>query len=379
MNSGYYLGELLGKCQGLISTTEWREIRTVFQVPFLYQNMSKDSSLSMVSAHVERHFSDLAQSSQDFKRGLFHPAHDLKMVPFWITAELIYGQLPPHMLRTLERLVPMRARLWQFSLKGGVLRYSWSRFIPIEATRLLATWKREWRSFNLEAYEYAQKNHSDGPFIGYMRAVKEGLFDEEALFQTVDEALFTNIDVTTGAVSWIPAFLAANPHVQARLREEVMSSDGQKPSYLLNSSSYLAFCILESARLRPVVPFSIPQAAPTERVIDGYVIPAGTNFLIDAYAMNVKSDYWGEDAEVYNPDRFLSTGVAKTRYNFWRFGFGPRQCVGKHAADVMVKAIMIYLVKNYEIRLVDENGDWIRERHQWCTQPDFLLNLAKRS
>lgn len=41
--------------------------------------------------------------------------------------------------------------------------------------------------------------------------------------------------------------------------------------------------MLEFARLKPLAAFSIPQAAPTHRVVGGFLITTGTNFVVDIY------------------------------------------------------------------------------------------------
>ncbi|MCJ1247525.1 hypothetical protein MMC30_004739 [Trapelia coarctata] len=123
-------------------------------------------------------------------------------------------------------------------------------------------------------------------------AVAAGEISEEQLLQTLDESLYANLDVTTGGLSWNLVFLAAHPDVQSRLRSEVAEAEakGELNGYILNRSSYVAACVLESSRLRPLAAFSVPQAAPTARDVDGYIIPAGTSFIVDGYALNVRNE-----------------------------------------------------------------------------------------
>ncbi|CAI6331125.1 unnamed protein product [Periconia digitata] len=49
--------------------------------------------------------------------------------------------------------------------------------------------------------------------------------------------------------------------------------------------------MLESARLKPIAPFSIPQAAPNDRVVDNFNILARTNYIVNTYALNVLNPY----------------------------------------------------------------------------------------
>ncbi|TID00229.1 Cytochrome P450 monooxygenase roqR [Colletotrichum higginsianum] len=149
-------------------------------------------------------------------------------------------------------------------------------------------------------------------------------------FGALDEAIYANLDVTTGGISWNLVFLAAHPEYQDLLAAELAARNGspdERRRYILGNSTLLAACIAESSRLRPLAAFSVPQSAPTERRVDGYRIPAGTDFIVDSYGLNLRSGFWGPDAATYRPQRFLEKGALEMRYHFWRFGFGPRQCM----------------------------------------------------
>lgn len=133
---------------------------------------------------------------------------------------------------------------------------------------------------------------------------------------------------------------------------------------------------------------SVPQAIPSSRVVGGYVFPAGTNFIIDAYALNVRNPFWGEDRQCYRPDRFLELAKSKssteTRYNYWRFGFGPRQCMGKYLADLAMRELLVQLMEGFELRLMEkeaeeESSAWERNPAVWIDHPDMQIVWGKRT
>ncbi|UNI23718.1 hypothetical protein JDV02_009520 [Purpureocillium takamizusanense] len=285
------------------------------------------------------------------------------------------------MERQLAALAPVRESLFQYFLKGGVTRYEWSKYLPTAANRDLAEFKSRWATFNRQARTRA---HTNTPIATYYSAIDEGTLDEESILHTLDEALFANLDVTLGGISWNLVFLAAYPDVQTRLRAEVAEErakarDGSIfESYILRSDTYVAACISESSRLRPLAAFSVPQAAPTGRVVGGYYFPPGTNFIIDSYALNQRNEYWGEDAEKYHPERFLERSAVKDRYNFWRFGFGPRQCMGKFVADMMIRVLLIHLVENYDLGMLDADKEWERDPENWINHPLMKLRCELR-
>ncbi|PSK42016.1 Cytochrome P450 94C1 [Elsinoe australis] len=288
--------------------------------------------VSQMVRRTELYFHRLWESSS-LSRCVIDAGQDLKMLPFWIIAEILYGRLTQVMENELQDMVPLREGLFRYFLRGGLTRYAWSRYLPTTANRELAEFKTRWRAFNGLARDQA---HTTAPVTACYYAVDEESIEEESILETLDETLFANLDVTLGGISWNLVFLAAHPDVQSRLRQDISieteKTDGLN-TYLLRSDTLVSACISESSRHR-------------------------TNFIVDSYALNQRNNYWGKDAVQYRPDRFLEQSAVKDRYNFWRFGFGPRQCMEKYVADLMIRVLLVHLVINYELGMLDENKDW---------------------
>lgn len=122
-----------------------------------------------------------------------------------------------------------------------------------------------------------------------------------------------------------------------------------------------------------------------------------TDVIVDAYAINVDNVYW-EDASRFDPYRHLGQRdpVVKTprrysscigadsykpqarRYNMWRFGFGPRQCLGKNVADIILRVIMAELLKRYQLKIVQEEGtDGVElQANSWIGLPNGGVQLT---
>ncbi|THC96849.1 hypothetical protein EYZ11_003673 [Aspergillus tanneri] len=377
-NSGFYMSQLLGQCVGLISGRDWQAVRKVAEVPFGHRAIS--SRIPDFERHVTEQFQKLHLYG-NLDQGLIHPTDDLKMLPFWIVAEVFYGHLPTFLIKELDDLAPLRERVFKYVIKGGIHRFSWTRWLPTAANADLNKFKQAWRGFNHRALRYAQANNLQVPIAHMQAAVAAGQITEEQLLQTLDEALYANLDVTTGGLSWNLVFLAAHPEVQSQLRHEISEAESKNElhAYITNRATYLAACVLESSRLRPLAAFSVPQAAPTAREINGYIIPAGTSFIVDSYALNVRNEAWMPDNNAYRPERFLGGRGSDRRYLFWRFGFGPRQCMGKHVADMVIRTTLAHLVHHYDLSLLNGGVPWTRNRESWITHPDFQLRCLKRA
>ena len=380
-SSGYLMSQLLGDCVGLISQHEWKRVRTFCEPAFLRSNSS--SHIAISDKCTEQHFQGLWETSK-LAEGTLDPREDLKMLPFWIIAKILYGELSRDDEKELTGISRQREHLHKYVINGGLSRYSWSSYIPfLPSNRELAAFQSRWFAFNQRIYRAALSTKKEIPLISMYQHVLSGEMSRAELFQTIDEMLFTNLDVTLGAISWNPFFLAAHPTVQSKLREEVLDRIQQghdaMNDYIMKSQTFLAACISESARLKPLAAFSVAQAAPTARVVCGYRIPAGTNFIVDSYAINQRHSFWGLDSLIYRPERFLEKAPHEYRYQYWRFGFGARQCLGKWVADVILRVLLVHLVKEYDLSLLDKDRDWERNPEVWINHPVGQIRCTKRS
>ncbi|KAB8075090.1 putative cytochrome P450 oxidoreductase GliC-like protein [Aspergillus leporis] len=355
-DSGYFMSRILGHCLGLMAGQRWKFLKGIVAPPFMHPAAVK--SISRVQKQAREHIYDL-EAKGDLRYGRIHPIQDLKMLPFFIVAESNYGTLSPEMKSELYALAPARENLMKFVLFGGLARFHFSRFLPTQANRQLQRFRSQWQAFNRAAYERAKEKQPS---------------------TLSRKTLYANLDVTTGGLSWNLVFLASNPACQAKLYEELSTliTPEAEAGYISRNGTYLAACVLESSRLRPALPFTIPQSAPTERLVKGYRIPVGTNYVVDTWGLNVRNEFWAPDNNTYRPERFLGSSATDLRYHFWRFGFGPRQCIGRYTADVVIRAILLYLVKHYELEMLGE-GSWTQDPECWITHPNLQVKCVRRT
>ena len=374
------MGELLGQCLGLISGSRWKRLKAVIEPPFLHSQAI--NLLPAIERRTEAYFAKLNRHER-LSRGLINPVEDLKFLPFWVVAEALYGVLTPEAEEELQALAQEREFLFKKVIQGGLTRFSWSKWVPTVTNQRLRSFQSAWSTFNDNAYERALLSGEQTPIVQMIEAQKQHRCSRAELDQTLDEMLFANLDVTIGGLSWNLLFLAANPTVQESLcREMLEANTGNegKTRYIHNATTtLLARCVLEAGRLKPLAAFSVPQAAPTARILDGYRIPQGTAFIVDTYALNVRDPFWGDDGRLYRPSRWSGLAPAAVRYHFWRFGFGPRTCLGRHLADLMLRSIVAYLVENYQLRLDEQQDSWRRDMETWITHPKIEMQCQRRS
>lgn len=384
-DSGHYMYQLLGICLGLVSSQEWRSLRKATEAPFT--RTATTTYVEAVMDHAKQHISSLSNTKPE--KWHLRPYADLRVYPFLALADILYGTLTPDLKVQLLEIIPGRDSVFAHMMMGGITRYPWARFLPLKANREMREFKAAWGKWNDDAHAEALRKAEKGPqapILAMYEAIANGQTSREALLQTLDEMLFANLDVSIGALSWSFVFIAAYPHVQERLLSEINAALADAESteaYLMSQSNYLHHILLEGGRLRPVAAFSVAQACPTPRQVGSFILPAGSKFVIDAHALNVRDPLWGPDNTSFRPERWAEGGVKRAkdiRYCYWRFGFGPRICLGKYVVDLMMKALIVQVVAGYEVKLEDEQGaPWKWEEDTWAIPPQLRIACVRRA
>ena len=79
----------------------------------------------------------------------------------------------------------------------------------------------------------------------------------------------------------------------------------------LGKLQYMERVIKETLRVAPVGPVIFREAMEDFEIEEGLVIPKGTTFVLNIYALHRQRHIWGNKADLFNPDNFLPENVAK--------------------------------------------------------------------
>jgi cytochrome P450 len=164
----------------------------------------------------------------------------------------------------------------------------------------------------------------------------------------------TGGSTTATAMSGVFFYLSRNPEAYARLASEIRTtfSDGReiRQGHLLSSCKYLRAIIDETMRMSPSTlapawreqdPASI--AKDESFIVDGQLIPPGTQVAVSAYTLQHNVKYFPEPF-AFRPDRWISLGdnVVETekgqelrtsmKRSWAPFSLGDRSCAGKSMA-----------------------------------------------
>jgi cytochrome P450 len=175
--------------------------------------------------------------------------------------------------------------------------------------------------------------------------VLQSFITEERSFEWISNQarhlIIAGFETTSSLLGFSFGLLAENPHVFNKLRAIILEQFGteQEPKEDLTFESmknckYLQYVISETLRLFPGGP-NIQRVAAKNTVLprgggpDGQgpiAVPKGSTVNISIYVAHRRKDVWGEDANVFRPERWENR---KKGYDYIPFIAGPQICIGR--------------------------------------------------
>ncbi|KAF2902221.1 hypothetical protein ILUMI_03963 [Ignelater luminosus] len=193
------------------------------------------------------------------------------------------------------------------------------------------------------------------PFVDYLLQIR----DEIPSFATDKELIhhITTIytaaeDTITSILSFTLVLLGMYPKIQNKVAEELKETFGLEPREVkledLPQLRYLLMCIKDVLRLFPIAPF-IMRIASEDCQIEKWTIPKGCSIMVSIYNLHRNPDHWDKPNEFY-PEHFLPEAISKRHpYAFIPFSSGPRSCVGKPLAYMVIQTILATILQHYEV------------------------------
>jgi cytochrome P450 len=177
-----------------------------------------------------------------------------------------------------------------------------------------------------------------------------------------------------------------NPQVYARLKEEIDQADAQgklSESVTLaesNNLPYLVAVTKEGMRIHPSVQLCMPRITPPSgATICGEYFPPGVTVGCNPYIINRDRGVFGEDSDVFRPERWLDENRAKEMEKaILTFGYGSRTCVGKNISLMEMQKLVPQLLRYFEFSLVDKDAEWKTTNWWFCKQEGLIVNLQQR-
>ena len=141
---------------------------------------------------------------------------------------------------------------------------------------------------------------------------------------------------------------------------------------------YLEAVIKEGVRIHPPLSLPLERVTPASglQLNDKHstYLPGGTVVGINPFVLHRDKRIFGEDAEEWNPDRWLSAEEKLTKRmenNILTFGAGKRSCLGKNIATLELHKIVPALLMRYEMEQAEPDKEWTL-KNSWLLKQDGL-------
>lgn len=187
--------------------------------------------------------------------------------------------------------------------------------------------------------------------------IRHGLTGEELRSEALEQVL-AGSDTTATGIRGILLYLITNPIVYGKLQNEIDNavSTGNAPASpgiisLAEATKlpYLQAVVREGLRIWPPVvdifPRDVPPGGDTFIIDDrSYFLPGGTEIGYSAHALHRDKGLYGEDADHFRPERWLTKDKSKLaamiRSNELIFGHGKFHCLGKPVAQLELHKVI---------------------------------------
>ncbi|SGZ54679.1 CIC11C00000000800 [Sungouiella intermedia] len=208
--------------------------------------------------------------------------------------------------------------------------------------------------------EDIEKIHSES-YVFLYELVKQTR-DPKLLRDQCLNILLAARDTTAGLLSFTFYELARNPEILNKLRQEIYEAfgDGEDLSLItfesLKKCEYLKWVLNEALRMYPSVPTNFRVAQKNTTLPHGggsdgmspIFIHKGASVTYCPYAMQRDPEYYGEDAEVYRPERWGEPEAKKYGWAYVPFNGGPRICLGQQFALTEASYVTVRLLQTFK-------------------------------
>ncbi|CAF2130485.1 cytochrome P450 71A16 [Brassica napus] len=182
------------------------------------------------------------------------------------------------------------------------------------------------------------------------------VFDRSDIKLIILDMFIGGTATTSSLLEWTLTELVRHPECVKKLRDEICSVSAHN-SYVneddVEKMNYLNAIVKETLRLHPPLSIIVPRLLSEDVRLRGYDIAAGTQVMINAWAIQRDKATWGPDAEEFKPERHLNSSLdfQGQDYKFIPFGSGRRLCPGIRLALVLVEVTVANLVKRFDWRV----------------------------
>lgn len=239
--------------------------------------------------------------------------------------------------------------------------------------RKASKWKELAESSRMNTFDWTKRQIASGKrlpcFAADLLEDQDRMKDERTFASVLSDLYAAGSDTTATAVLNFFLFMALHPEVQRHAQQEIdrVTRGERLPVYAdLNDLPYVLAIVKEVHRWHPVGPMGFPHCAAADDEYKGFLIPKGAILITNVWNIfHNPAKYPNPSA--FMPERHLERG-AEDQLSAEKggvnedpmkidFGFGLRQCPGRHLAQNTLLLTVAKVLATCSISdAVDENG-----------------------
>ncbi|GME65126.1 hypothetical protein Trco_000025 [Neofusicoccum parvum] len=208
----------------------------------------------------------------------------------------------------------------------------------------------------------------------------EGLSDNSIIDQMIT-FLVAGHETTSGLLSFAFFYMLDHPDTLKKAQQEVDQVVGNDAVTVehLGRLPYINAVLRETLRLQPTAPAFVLGAFEDTTLGGRYRVKKEEPMLALLHKIHRDPAVYGDDAEVFRPERMLDENMAKLPKNAWKpFGNGARACIGRAFAWQEAQLVLALLLGNFDFRMADPAYE-LRVKHSLTIKPDgFTMRASLR-
>jgi cytochrome P450 len=205
----------------------------------------------------------------------------------------------------------------------------------------------------IDAHRQSRRDH--GSLLDLMLEASPGSDREsrESLRDQVITIFLAGYETVANALSWTWYLLSQNPDCELKFHNEIESVlQGRLPvAEDVPRLCYTENVMAESLRLYPPA-WAMGRYARGDFALGDFFLPARTTVLISQFITHRDPRYFSDPLR-FDPERFSADAKAqRTKFTYFPFGAGARQCIGESFAWMEGTLILATLAQRWKLRLV---------------------------
>ena len=191
----------------------------------------------------------------------------------------------------------------------------------------------------------------------------------------------TGHETTSGLLSFLFYHLLKNPAALQRAREEVDALVGTSAVKIehLRKIPYINACLREALRLNPTASVFAVKPKKDEILGGEYFVEKGKSIACLLPAAHRDFEVYGEDADIFKPERMLDEEFNKLPPNAWKpFGNGVRACIGRPFAWQEAQLAVVMLLQNFDFTMDDPSYQLEIKQTLTIKPKDFFIHATLR-